>query len=433
MKTFRQIARFLLLVIPILLVFHFCEDPNKPESTPPSITIQSPVDGQTVGGIVRIVAEVDDNEGITLVEFFINDVSLIADASAPFEIDWNTTDYEDGQHTIGATASDESDNSTDAKSVLVTVDNYDAIIFISKRDGSTEIYKMQSDGSLQRNLTKDGGNGVWVRFFPSGDKILFSRPRDGFFDLYTMDIDGSNLLRVTTVGMNTGGLANISPDDSKIIFSSSVTGDYEVYIVNADGSNLTRLTYNVGTDASAYFSLDGTRIIYISAVVGKRQIFSMNLDGGDQVQLTFDDNDHVTYERGFTHDGQRIIYHSYNDTTRWISVMDMDGGNQTILTKLNLPYFLDITSDDSKILFREVPGTGVAALYLMNIDGTGRIMLTNSNDLSGSFSSDDQEILFISERDGNTQIYRMFINGSNQVNLSNSSTSHDFSPQYRPR
>ena len=55
----------------------------------------------------------------------------------------------------------------------------------------------------------------------------------------------------------------------------------------------------------------------------------------------------------------------------------------------------------------------------MNADGTGvtRLTFDPSEDLWPSWSPDDNVIAFLSNRDGNWEVYKMNTNGSSQINL----------------
>ena len=70
------------------------------------------------------------------------------------------------------------------------------ILFTSNRDGNSEIYIMNPDGSDQENLTEHRDadyNPVWS---PTGEQILFVSDRHGTKDLYRMNADGTNVRKV---------------------------------------------------------------------------------------------------------------------------------------------------------------------------------------------------------------------------------------------
>jgi TolB protein len=68
----------------------------------------------------------------------------------------------------------------------------------------------------------------------------------------------------------------------------------------------------------------------------------------------------------------------------------------------------------------------------MNANGTGQTNLTNTltNEYSPAWSPDGSRIVFYSNRDGNSEIYRMNADGSNQVNLTGNAA-EDLDPDWR--
>ena len=68
----------LLLILPLVLYWS-CEEEQEVDTTPPIVSISSPVSGQTVNEITVITVTTQDNEGINKVEFFIDNSFVFTD------------------------------------------------------------------------------------------------------------------------------------------------------------------------------------------------------------------------------------------------------------------------------------------------------------------------------------------------------------------
>ena len=93
------------------------------DTTPPNISITSPVNGATVKDSINISAEASDNVGVTRVEFFRDGVLIGTDTSSPYSMTLDTKTLSDGSYAFGAKAYDAAGNSKAATEVRVTVDN----------------------------------------------------------------------------------------------------------------------------------------------------------------------------------------------------------------------------------------------------------------------------------------------------------------------
>ncbi|MCU1259813.1 MAG: hypothetical protein JWO80_2698, partial [Bryobacterales bacterium] len=98
--------------------------PSVPDTTPPTISITTPVTGQTVAGQVSIGASASDNVGVVGVQFAIDVSSLNAElTSPPYSTVWDTTAVSNGTHIISAIARDAAGNHTTSAAVSVNVSN----------------------------------------------------------------------------------------------------------------------------------------------------------------------------------------------------------------------------------------------------------------------------------------------------------------------
>lgn len=98
----------------------------------------------------------------------------------------------------------------------------DRIAFVSNRDGNTEIYVMNADGTGQTNLTDNPsyeGSPVWS---PDGHLIAFASERNEAPGIYIMPADGSAVVKLTNA-THDEFLPTWSPDGVWIAFVADST------------------------------------------------------------------------------------------------------------------------------------------------------------------------------------------------------------------
>ena len=71
------------------------------------------------------------------------------------------------------------------------------IAFVSDRDGDSDIYVMNADGSGVVRLTKDSAEDWLPAWSPDGGRVAFASDRDGDFEIYVMNADGSGVVQLT--------------------------------------------------------------------------------------------------------------------------------------------------------------------------------------------------------------------------------------------
>ncbi|MBW2981415.1 DUF5050 domain-containing protein [Candidatus Woesearchaeota archaeon] len=270
---------------------------------------------------------------------------------------------------------------------IASAATYEKIAFQSHRDGNSEIYTMNPDGTGATRLTSDPDGDESPEWSPDGSKIVFFSIRDGIYQIYVMNSDGTNQTSLSNNLSVEDLYPAWSPEGAKIVFESNRDGNYEIYTMNADGSNVQRLTNNSAGDLQPVWSPDGTKIAFFSDRSGNYEIYVMNADGTNQINLS--NNPAIETHPAWSPDGTKIAFGS-----------DRDGN-------------------------REV--------YVMNADGSNQIDLSNNPawDLNPSWSPDGTKITFYSDRDGNEEIYIMNADGTNQTRLTNNSVK-DNTPAWSP-
>lgn len=255
------------------------------------------------------------------------------------------------------------------------------IAFVSERDGNSEIYTMNTDGSGVTRLTNNeefDGSPCWS---PVGTQIAFSSYRDNNYEIYLMNADGSGLINLTNNPADDYG-ATWSPDGARIAFASDRDGNNEIYVMNVDGSALTRLTNNPALEAQPDWSPDGTRLAFISDRDGANAIYVMNADGSGQTRLT-EPSTRYDYP-AWSPDGTKIAFAgsiavALPEGIRiyQVGIMNAEGSGQTPITDIwPTIYNLDWSPDSTRLVFTSYRGRN-GEIYVANIDGSGQINLTN--------------------------------------------------------
>ena len=142
-----------------------------PETTPPSVALTSPTEGDTVSATITLAATASDNVGVARVQFYVDGNPLgDADTSAPYEISWNTSAAANGAHTVMAQARDAAGNTGLSAIVHVTVSNTDTTppsVAISSPNGGATVF---GTATITANAS-DNGAVAGVQFFVDGVAI----------------------------------------------------------------------------------------------------------------------------------------------------------------------------------------------------------------------------------------------------------------------
>jgi Tol biopolymer transport system component len=254
-----------------------------------------------------------------------------------------------------------------------------AIAFTSTRDGNSEIYSTNVDGSGVQRLTNHPKTDTDPVISPDGTKIAFTTNRDGNSEIYVMSADGTGVKRLT-VNAAVDTLGSWSPDGSKIVFTSTRDRNAEIYTINsADGSGAQRLTRNSKLDADPAYSPDGTKIAFTSDRDGNPELYVMNTDGTGVRRLT--NNAAIDTFGSWSPDGSRIAFASTRDGANNVEIYSMKAADGTDVKRLTNAVGIDATPDwsaDGKKIVFSSSRNGNLEIYVMNADGTAQTRVTNN-------------------------------------------------------
>jgi TolB protein len=207
-------------------------------------------------------------------------------------------------------------------------------------------------------------------------------------------------------------------------------GTYDVYIADiADGGNRELVQENASQPA---LTIDGAEIVYRSWQPDKRGLFARPLQGDPAEAWGFD----LFFESArpqFSPVDGSLMYHSRTGGKEPAIYRVIDGVGQ-VMRRESVPVQGKASKwspDGQQFVYSSCLGS-TCGIILSNADGNAPVLLTDHpTDTNPEISPDGKTVVFMSERAGNWEIYRIDIDGNNLVALTSDKAS-DGLPTWSP-
>lgn len=177
-----------------------------------------------------------------------------------------------------------------------------------------------------------------------------------------------------------------------------------------------------------------TTIAFTSTRDGKKKIYT--IDAGGHNWRRINSGKGLALYPDWTPDGRSLVYTSYCYSLPWIFLDNLFTGKRRVLSHQPGLNAYPAVSPDGRWVAFSLSKDGNVEIYKMRIDGTELTRLTRThtkvNDCSPTWSPDGREIAFTSDRRGHPQIYIMKADGTGLRRLSvegGYNTSPDWSPR----
>lgn len=216
----------------------------------------------------------------------------------------------------------------------------------------------------------------------------------------------------------------LSPDGKFLAFAAGPTGRLRIYIRQLAGGRTIPVADNLGGDQHwPRWSPDGTRLsletdhaIYVVPALGGDPKLLVGSTAGPVVNGEGAWSEEGPSYLAWSPDGRRIAYAVGRD----IDVRGTEGGPVTRLASLNQPHSLVWSPDGSRLAFvagnaafvyapDAIGNIAPSAIWMVSAGGGAPVRITDAGSLNTSpvWLPDGRGLLFISNRDGSRDIYRV--------------------------
>ncbi len=156
---------------------------------------------------------------------------------------------------------------------------------------------------------------------PDGKQLAAVLTKDGSSQIYLMNADGTNLRRITfSDAIDTEPF--FTPDGQSIYFTSDRGGSPQIYRMSAGGGEPLRVTFEGDYNVSPRVSPDGKILAYISRISGRFQLMAMDLESKQVQTLTDGPRDESP---SFAPNGRIILYATDVDNRGVLAAVSSDG------------------------------------------------------------------------------------------------------------
>ena len=273
----------------------------------------------------------------------------------------------------------------------------------------------------QHPLLAGSGSYFSPRWSPDGTRLAYVASDGGSPQLYVRWMNSGESARITGLPSSPSAIA-WSPDGRRLAYSMLVPDDAPHLGKGPDKPEGAKWADPLQVIDKVTYRFDGAG--YLKS--GYRQIFWVPADGGSPTQLTFGATN-AGGQVSWAPDGRSILF-SANLSPNWeretqqteVYRVSIDGGAPVALTDRNGPDASPAVSPDGRYIAyvgfddRHL-GYQNAQLSVMNIDGSGKRVLTGSLDRSvgGPIWSGDSRSIYVQVEDrGVNKVERVGLDGS---------------------
>ena len=232
------------------------------------------------------------------------------------------------------------------------------------------------------------------------------------------------------------GACGLLSDPGFIAYTVGSEGTRNIGVVRADGTQPQVVVTHLADDFAPVWSPDRKRMAFLSNRDGNVELYVAPADGASSMRVT--DTTVAESQPTWAPDSQSLAYTS----------PDANGKPHVFLVRLSdlIPRILTLGTPGERdpawspngewVAYAALDEAGMPiGIFLRNPQGVNRVQVTEGPDHAPAWSPDSRRLAFVSERDGNQEIYKVDVGTSESLLVPVRLTEHagrDYAPAWSP-
>ncbi len=291
------------------------------------------------------------------------------------------------------------------------------VVFVSERGGDMMAYTMASDGSEVSSVPSGGDESASPGWSPSRKHVALLSINGDSSRLHVLAVEGDNEWESCSVDQDQVLDYSWDPKGERLAFLVGTPEDADVYITDVECANIEPLTYDGGPMVLGNWSEDGHWVAYSILGDDEQGIFLRNPSGVDRRRIS--DKAAIRLSFAPRNGGFAFMTQDDEETRIWASEdPDLPPVSITIQAAKDSTF---AWSPDGKFIVFVSDRDGDPEIFTMKPNGSDQRQLTHNEiaDSLPSWSSNGKRIIFVSELHDNAEIFTMNDDGTDQQRLTN--------------
>ncbi|MEQ9148923.1 MAG: DPP IV N-terminal domain-containing protein, partial [Cytophagales bacterium] len=251
-----------------------------------------------------------------------------------------------------------------------------SIAFVSNRNGNSDIFEIQTDGTNLKPLLNGNSNQWSPRATVDGNYLYYLADKDSIQAIYRYNLRNDKNEFIKEISFD-DFYFQLHPLENKIVAHDTIDGYFQLFIYDFDNDSVHRISFDSSNNKKPVFMNDGYRIVFQSDRKGNEDLFLLNLKNDSLINLT--NSEWNERNPSVSPYDDVIVFHSDQDSLDYINL-----------------YYLELNSGE-----------------------IGQLTNSPGMELIASFSPDAKDLVFGSNRDDNWEIYLMSNRGKFKDRLTN--------------